>query len=573
MSENILSEITNWLKSIIKAGDVEGHEFHGNQYSQGGGSTGGGKTDVAPTREGDPHRYATEGRWGQEPTKTELGKYHEDATKFHQNEATAARAKGDTASAEKHKVAADAHADAWRAHTTDNPNAKTVSSRAITMTREITNPNDIPHPHEYAYEGENPFKGNQYRPTGEPATQTVRYKSYDDVSESPDIEAYLIERFLKAEADPDCETCDGTGKIKGGHVDCPDCVQVKKDANESLADILRHDEGHDKWHAMHGDKPCKSEADCARMRAKYAEVKAEEAVSKGDVQGHEFHGNQYSSGQAAADLRTLATRAETAPVPSRVSTGRDVLGKVWTRDNAGYGYKVGERIGQSNKAIASHAREVADRIAANPEKPVAEHISDIRATAQARRDEAMRHMMADSFTGADMNERAAERLDGMADHLKGRMTEATAKISDAGVNAAVAIRRNDVPYPAPLRASQAPDGIHATDVPRNHGVVVIHVDGNVNPVTGKSSGGTKQASTFSNTKSYAIVQGRRPGGTIFTRMVQCDKAWRIGDTMRFVDGDSHKEKGPGMVVGITDPKTGSYYGTVPNRPLSHNSVY
>ena len=73
MSENILSEITNWLKSIVKAGDVEGHEFHGNQYSQGGGSTGGGKTDVAPTREGDPHRYATEGRWGQEPTKTELG--------------------------------------------------------------------------------------------------------------------------------------------------------------------------------------------------------------------------------------------------------------------------------------------------------------------------------------------------------------------------------------------------------------------------------------------------------------------------------------------------------------------
>jgi hypothetical protein len=149
----------------------------------------------------------------------------------------------------------------------------------------------------------------------------------------------------------------------------------------------------------------------------------------------------------------------------------------------------------------------------------------------------------------------------------------TDKIGDAGVSEAVAVRRNDVPYRAPLVPSQAPEGIHAVSGHRDHGQVVIHVDGNVNPVTGKSSGGSKQAGTFSNTKSYAIVQGRRPGGTVFTRMVQCDRAWRIGDTMRFIDGDSYKEKGPGTVIGITDPKNGAYYGTVPNRPLSHNSVY
>lgn len=65
---------------------------------------------------------------------------------------------------------------------------------------------------------------------------------------------------------------------------------VRKGLDESLADILRHDQDHDDWHAKHGDPPCKSEADCARMRAKYAEVKAEEAVSKGGegsgVKGH-----------------------------------------------------------------------------------------------------------------------------------------------------------------------------------------------------------------------------------------------------------------------------------------------
>jgi hypothetical protein len=38
---------------------------------------------------------------------------------------------------------------------------------------------------------------------------------------------------------------------------------------ESVSDILRHDKGHDDWHASHGDPPCKSEEDCAAMSAKY----------------------------------------------------------------------------------------------------------------------------------------------------------------------------------------------------------------------------------------------------------------------------------------------------------------
>jgi hypothetical protein len=75
-------------------------------------------------------------------------------------------------------------------------------------------------------------------------------------------------------------------------------IRFAKGVNESLADILRHDEGHDKWHAMHGDSPCTSEADCAKKRAKYDEVKSE--VTKGDLPGHDFHGNQYSDGGVGA---------------------------------------------------------------------------------------------------------------------------------------------------------------------------------------------------------------------------------------------------------------------------------
>lgn len=42
---------------------------------------------------------------------------------------------------------------------------------------------------------------------------------------------------------------------------------------ESLEDVLRHDEGHDKWHAMNGDSPCTSEEDCAAKRATYKDDK------------------------------------------------------------------------------------------------------------------------------------------------------------------------------------------------------------------------------------------------------------------------------------------------------------
>ena len=40
---------------------------------------------------------------------------------------------------------------------------------------------------------------------------------------------------------------------------------------EDLATILRHDAGHDAWHAAHGDEPCTSPEDCAAKAASYKE--------------------------------------------------------------------------------------------------------------------------------------------------------------------------------------------------------------------------------------------------------------------------------------------------------------
>lgn len=94
---------------------------------------------------------------------------------------------------------------------------------------------------------------------------------------------------------------------------------VAKSMGESLADVIRHDQDHDDWHAMHGDPPCKSEADCARMRAKYSEVKAETGVAKGDSPGHPFRGNQWTSlGEKAAALHDAVQKLSLSSTPEEI---------------------------------------------------------------------------------------------------------------------------------------------------------------------------------------------------------------------------------------------------------------
>jgi len=72
--------------------------------------------------------------------------------------------------------------------------------------------------------------------------------------------------------DTDSAYCDQCGHELAGDEDVR--VGTAKGAGESVADILRHDKGHDDWHASHGDPPCKDEADCQRMQDKYAQEDA-----------------------------------------------------------------------------------------------------------------------------------------------------------------------------------------------------------------------------------------------------------------------------------------------------------
>jgi CTP:molybdopterin cytidylyltransferase MocA len=147
---------------------------------------------------------------------------------------------------------------------------------------------------------------------------------------------------------------------------------VAKSMGESLADVIRHDQDHDNWHAMHGDPPCKSEADCARMRAKYAEVKTETGVAKGDTPGHPFRGNQYQGGhsEVAAAIR-------------------------------------------SDKKANWAAKSAARRIEEHPEKTLQEHKEQLLAEV-AETEDYVRKNPYHSFGGMDYNDRkmAAESIAG-----------------------------------------------------------------------------------------------------------------------------------------------------------------
>ena len=156
MSDNLLTEIAKWLRAVTKGGDVQGHEFHGNQYSAGNG---GGSS--APAREGDPSRYQSVGRYGQQtpqtgvdgdmPGKTEgpfkgnfkpeppvnpdarsgWQKFHEDMADYHRYAGDKATGEGKLSDSISHAAAAAGHSDAARAHQDGTPDAKSASAHAI----------------------------------------------------------------------------------------------------------------------------------------------------------------------------------------------------------------------------------------------------------------------------------------------------------------------------------------------------------------------------------------------------------------------------------------------------------
>jgi len=363
MSEELTPEIESWIR-LAKAGDVDGHEFHGNQYSQG---VGGGGSSA-------PRRVDT-GRWGQ------------------------------------------------------------VSGGNVPPQ---TNPDDI-HP-DKGESTTNPFHGNTWR--SEPSTgviQTPRppvpsktegsemYHATPDMKERANYSDASARQSLLSQGTAAAEGRDQQAALKMAqqHV----MAQNEALSRGDVRGAQLHSAAYKQWQAVYQAPAYKVQNDDAWSKAiqstQRAVIHEPDTVTKGDVPGHPFHGNQYGAGEASADLRALADRAEKAPVRQRISSGQDVLGRTWNKGNAGYGYKVSERLAKANKDIAETARSLADKIDANP-KTAAEHIADIRQSAQQAKDQAMRHLMVDNFSTGFATGEHGDLLNKIADHLQRNMQVAQA---------------------------------------------------------------------------------------------------------------------------------------------------
>jgi len=58
-----------------------------------------------------------------------------------------------------------------------------------------------------------------------------------------------------------CPNCDGAG-----------CEMCTDEDDNDFEDVMRHDQGHDDWHAMYGDAPCTSDQDCAEKSMHYDNI-------------------------------------------------------------------------------------------------------------------------------------------------------------------------------------------------------------------------------------------------------------------------------------------------------------
>ena len=154
-------------------------------------------------------------------------------------------------------------------------------------------------------------------------------------------------------------------------------------------------------------------------------------ILKGDVVGHEFHGNQYTHGQAASALRDLAAQARIANMRGRLVT--DVLGVSGARDKQGnpngsvsrystpaYGQSQTDNAKEHNRLIAEHAENLATLIESDPDKSVEQHIADFQNEMGGLYSEGHHQELIDNPDAGRDKFRSADAGLAVADHLSNK---------------------------------------------------------------------------------------------------------------------------------------------------------
>ncbi len=325
--DSVLPLILDVVAELVDAelrslGDVPGHDFHGNQYSGGGG----GKDIAQHVR--DINRDMP----GLPRTSTEASKKANEASQ--KAEASGLKVWHEQAM-HAHGRARDMHQQAL-AEFHSSPNAKADQAAKSEHNAAIQR-------HEAAI---------------------AHHASKAGV------------KALAAGKMMDCPTCDGTGQVKadGKQADCPTCGGDGKVAYKAAAGA-RHSSGDMKMIQAVHDHAMALGASCDRKNLETAE----EITNLGDVPGHEFHGNQYSSSASASAHEAAAKAHEAAAKVNRLAgkpaLGHDYSGAKAERERARSARAVKESAAAEAKSNADAAHATVEHAVHNGTDAI-DHASD-----------------------------------------------------------------------------------------------------------------------------------------------------------------------------------------------------
>ena len=139
--------------------------------------------------------------------------------------------------------------------------------------------------------------------------------------------------------------------LKADTTKAKDALAAIASESESAEDILRHDKGHDDWHASHGDPPCKSEEDCSAMSAKY---KNEEAT-KGIANLNETMAKDIANLKEASMSKLQDAQEWLAAIKADAAKANSIFSKEWeeSKHPRGAGGKFGSGSGSGGDAGGS----------------------------------------------------------------------------------------------------------------------------------------------------------------------------------------------------------------------------
>lgn len=123
---------------------------------------------------------------------------------------------------------------------------------------------------------------------------------------------------------------------------CPDCVDKGRCNCQScgndqdyhgIDDVIRHDQGHDDWHAMYGDAPCNSDEDCAAKASRYDNIdnmrKNGEPIQETDLHDqlhekwHRDNGDEPCTSAEDCDLKSRNYKQSSVLDPNKEAAAKE----------------------------------------------------------------------------------------------------------------------------------------------------------------------------------------------------------------------------------------------------------